>query len=207
MTKRSKLTALFTGAVMAMLMTTTPAAASGETVLHQGPVWRTYITTNTDTGIPLCGMQVNGNGSALILKYTTSGKMFMHIFKNGWSIPNGTKIAGYIAFDNSGQFPTVGAGYTKQGNSLVEFFVKEDTEIDFLNLFKQAKKMIIGFDEGTQPPLTVDMTGSAEAATVFASCSAQIDKLAAQQPFGKPNNQQPFNAPKSDAVKRDDGGI
>lgn len=93
----------------------------------------------------------------------------------------------------------------------VEFAVKEGSEKGFLNLFGDANKMVLGFDQGTQVPFIVNMNGSRAAAVMFARCAKVID-TPEPQPFATPPAPQPFGngstpVKKQDRAKPDDGSI
>jgi hypothetical protein len=176
----------------ALLMATSPASAFRS--LYKGGAWQTYITTSDSDGKPLCGMSTSGNGATLHVKYTSHAKLFIQIFQDGWSIPPGTAIPGYLIFDKSEKFPAIGTGYKdKDGQSYVEFTIKSGTEIDFMGLVADADKLIVGFDQGTQNPYRVNMTGSRMAAKALGSCADFVDALeTAPQPFAK-HAPQPFD--------------
>ncbi|MDE5446462.1 hypothetical protein GWG65_34900 [Bradyrhizobium sp. CSA207] len=162
-----------------LLMATTAQAA---TVLQKSGAWQTYITKNSD-GKPMCGMLVLGRGSSLMVKYSSGGEIFIQIYKDGWSIPHGTEIPGYLTFDNSQRFPALRFGSMhKDGTGYVEFTIKAGTEADFIDLSKTARKMVVGFDQGTQLPFEVNMQGSRAAASMFGRCATSIDQIAADAP-------------------------
>ena len=113
-------------AAAALLLAVTGAQADKLTTLSRSGAWETYITTS-DKGNPLCGMQVFGNKSAMIIKYFVGSEMLIHIYKIGWRIPDGTKIPGYIRFDNGGPVEVSGFGGKSTGQSgisFVEFRIK-----------------------------------------------------------------------------------
>ena len=206
-----------------LLLATTANATNNAKILSRSGAWETYITTS-DKGNPLCGMQVFGSNSAMMIKYFVGSEMLIHIYKIGWRIPDGTKIPGYIRFDNGERVEVSGFGGKSTGQSgisYVEFRIKVGAESEFLNEFGAANKMVIGFDEGTQLPFHVNMSGSRTAAGMFGKCMAYIDGKAADapQPFAKPPTPQPFGQqpaqpfgngstqPVKKPGKRDDGSV
>jgi len=56
-----------------------------------------------------------------------------------------------------------------------------------------ANTMVVGFDQGTQRPFIVDMTGSRDVAVTFTRCAMHLDANAkpSPQPFVK-DTPQPF---------------
>ena len=196
---------LLTAAALALLTT---AATAAPTTLYKGGAWETFITTNVENKSQ-CVMVVLGRGSSLMVKYA-GGDIFMQIYKDGWSIPADTKIPGWLQFDNSQRYPMMGAGdMHKPGTGYVEFHVKEGSENGFLDLFAAANKMVLGFDQGTQPPFSVNMNGSRGAALAFGRCAKAID-TPEPQPYAKPAPQapQPFGKPtQPTAPVKDDGSV
>lgn len=195
------------------LSLTTPALAK-DVVLYAQGAWRTVINTN-DQGQPMCLMSIYGSDSQLHVKYTTGAGIFLHLFKNSWKIPNGTKINGWAQFDNDPSFQANGVGGTnKAGQSYIQYYLEKGTEAKFLGDFAEANIMRLGFDQGNEPPFSMDMTGSRNAAKMFLNCAEYIDKHQPTQPFddAKSKPTQPFGDKpvKTETVKpapKDDGGI
>lgn len=208
--KRKLLTAAL-AATLASVALLSPAKAANTRYLSQKGAWSTFIADADTDGKPICGMQVVGRGVSLMVKYQNGDQLFMQIFKYGWNIPSGTDIPGYLAFDKSEHFPFEGkGGKGPNGEGVVTLGIKPGTEEDFLGVMADADKMIVGFTQGTQPPLIADMAGSRDAVNVFRACSSKIDQIAADapQPFAKQTAPQPFgNNPvqQQPAAKRDDG--
>ena len=200
-------TLLAAGAVA--LLATSAQAVTPKTTLSRSGVWETFITTN-DNGVTICGMQVNGRDSSLMVKYTGE-QIFIQIFKAGWKIPNGTKISGSFIYDRE-RFPANGTGYVSDvGHSYVEFMVKAGGEAEFIRQFTEANTMVVGFDQGTQRPFIVDMTGSRDAAVTFTRCAMHLDANAkpSPQPFVK-DTPQPFGKQPTKTAptqKKDDGSV
>lgn len=195
---------MMTVAALGLLTT----AAQAATTLYKRGAWETYITRATDNR-PMCGMKVEGRGTMLTIKYS-GDQIFLQMYKMGWSIPAETEIPGWLQFDNSQRFPMIGTGYMhRSGAGYVEFTVKQGTEVEFLSLFGDADKMVLGFDQGTQVPFTVNMNGSRGAAQSFKGCVVAID-TPEPQPFAKPAPQlpQPFGKPPvQPTTKKDDGSV
>jgi hypothetical protein len=188
--------------------------------------WKTFYTV-ANNGTPLCGMQSDfGQPGAveasLMVKYAKGDNYFIvHAFKNSWRIPRGVKIPLYLTFDNSPPYTAIGTGIASNGHSFVQFEIATEFSKGFLDLFAAANAMTLGFSEGTEPPWTLNMTGSREAVASFARCVITIDPPASSstqpygngnrptQPYGdgvitpKPVPTQPYRAP----AKRDNGAI
>jgi len=192
------------------LLATSAQAVTPKTTLSRSGVWETFITTN-DNGVTICGMQVNGRDSSLMVKYTGE-QIFIQIFKAGWKIPNGTKISGSFIYDRE-RFPANGTGYVSDvGHSYVEFKIKAGGEAEFIRQFTEANTMVVGFDQGTQRPFIVDMTGSRDAAVTFTGCAMHLDANAkpSPQPFVKDDTPQPFGKQPTKTAptqKKDDGSV
>ncbi len=201
----------------AVLLMATSAQAEPK-VLSRSGAWTTFYTVN-DTNIPMCGMSIEGHltggATRLFVKYNAGGdKLFIQIYNDGWRIPENTEIPGYIVFDTSPRFPfTANGGMSSRTRSgVVTLSIAADAALDFLHEFSEAKKIIIGFDSGTQTPMELNMQGSRDAANVFKRCNASIDEAAAKapQPFAKKDTPQPFDnatGQKSVVKKKDDGSI
>jgi hypothetical protein len=80
------------------------------------------------------------------VKYSGSD-VFLQLYKYGWSIPRDTKIPSWLQFDNSQRFPMIGYGDNhRNGMGYVEYTVENGKEADFLSLFSDANRMILGFE-------------------------------------------------------------
>jgi hypothetical protein len=164
---------LFAAAAL-LLMASTANAASELRTLQTSGYWSTFYT-KTSAGPPLCGMKTifndrNAHGS-LMIKYIKGTKnLRVHVFKEGWRIPDEVEIPLYITFDNSERYKATGWGVATATMNYVEFLIAEDFTKSFLDLFAAASTMTLGFIEGSEAPWTSNMKGSTEAVTSFARC-------------------------------------
>jgi hypothetical protein len=194
--------------------------------------WTAFLSSTTK-GTPICGMSTrlaNGSGS-LLIKYIY-GQDFLtgHIIKPSWRFPagDGISVPLTIGVDRNPIISGDAIGYrSPAGLQMLEFYITpEKYSIDqFLLDFAKAARFWVRFDQGTEKPWVLDMTGSAEVAAVFRTCTMRLigEAKSATQPYGKPQATQPTqpygNQPaqpaqpmpaqpvEKPAVKRDDGSI
>lgn len=209
-----------------------PLPAESKSIeLHRSGYWTTYFTTGSNT--PICGMRAdfghNGrrNGALIVKMIKDEPALLLHVFKDGWRIPDGVAIPLYMTFDRSQPFSATGHGVDSGKLNYVQFTIAQEFTKTFLNLFTAANSMTLGFKEGTEPPWTTDMRGSREAVAAFAQCiltmagagstATQPHGNGATQPYGNSGTTQPFSStpqprqppppPRKPAVKPDDGSV
>src|SRR5262249_26091203 len=179
---------------------------------YRSGVWTNYAgTSNLDHLV--CGMTVVGNERDIHLKYYPETKTFwVQIFKASWRIPEGTKLAVEIGFDNEswGQIDTAeGTTLVDQGHRVgeVEFGIAPDSLESFLKNVSEANKMWVGFPDGNEETWVAKMDGSCNSVKSLMACADQMASKTTQ-PFNKGGNSQPFGAkPAVDTKKLKDNQI
>ncbi len=197
--------------------------------------WRAF--RNMVGGKPICGMSSTRNdGASFMIKYF-SGDTYLtgHVMKASWRFPeDGSKIdiPLTIGVDRNAILNGNAIGYVQHvtGNDgrryplqTLEFYITpQKTSIDqFLIDFAAAKQFWLRFDEGSERPWVLDMTGSAKVALTFRTCALELIRVSkggtaptqpyggATQPYGKPQATQPYRnqQPTQQPRQRDDGGI
>jgi hypothetical protein len=188
------------------LLATSAQAVTPKTTLSRSGVWETFITTN-DNGVTICGMQVNGRESSLMVKYTGE-QIFVQIFKAGWNIPNGTKISGSHTTANASR--PMGRLRVRRRPQLCRV---QDQGWRRGRVYPSVhgSQPWWSFRSGPQRPFIVDMTGSRTAAVTFTRCAMHLDANAnpSPQPFVK-DTPQPFGKQPTKTAptqKKDDGSV
>jgi opacity protein-like surface antigen len=193
---------LLTAALLAATATTALASSANETVtLRNAGYWTSWYSPANSAGKAMCGMAstinyASGAKAMFMVKY--SGEtVFVHVYKTSWTIPEGTKIPVWLQFDRAEPLTTTAAGSPGETvGGYVEFTIKPDFTKDFLELFANANAMSIGFQQGSEKPWAVNMSGSREVAESFGKCSNML-RQSSTQPYGNsPSPSQPYgNAP------------
>jgi hypothetical protein len=175
----------------------------------------------------MCGMgsRINYTSGAdgLFMVKFSGDDVFVHIFKTSWKIPSGTKIPIWLKFDRGEPLTTTASGGSPEDGGIggfVEFSIKPDFTKDFLGLFANANSMTLGFEQGSENPWAINMTGSREVAESFRKCSLELaQKPGSTQPYGNSGTTQPYGnkparpsqpfgtQPTPKQQPRDDGGI
>ena len=208
-------------AASAMLLMATTAQA---TQVQRG-AWTIYDSPG-NAGRPICGVYVTGDyRRSLHIKYVLGDEhLTIMMFKPSWRFPTeGVALPLTVWFDSKPYSTDDARGvHFPDSGAAVVTTVPNKLLTEFLNQFSEAKQMAVKFDSGNEPPWTVNMNGSREAATLFKGCIyTLIDKNPMTQPYSQPQTTQPYgkparpsqpygNAPKaqpSQPARRDDGGI
>ena len=215
---------LLTTALM-MLTATSSLAASVQTptkTLRAAGYWTAWYVEKNSDSVPMCGMtsemDVPG-GAKMMIKYSATDGTFVHIFKSGWRIPDGTRMPVSLVFDDGTPWSTDGAvgGKGVRDAGLVMFSLRSDSIEKFFTEFGEANTMKLNFEQGTERPWTFNMIGSKEVSAAFANCVLAISKPTSTQPYGnsgtqpfgkpKPKSTQPFGNPGPKLPQPQDGGV
>jgi hypothetical protein len=196
----------------AALFCVAPAAADD---LKVSGNWKAFRNVIAD-GQPVCGMSSNTdrNGSSFQLKYYYGNQHLTgQVIKYSWRFPSGEDapldIPLTIGVDRNPILSGKATGYTQMlkwtdGKNYrlptLEFrILPEKVSIDqFLDDLSLANKLWLRFDEGSEKPWVLDMTGSAAVAMVFKACTLDLIKVSkagepsATQPYGNPAPTQPY---------------
>jgi len=212
-------------AAAAMLLCATSANAID---LKVSGYWTAFLSGTKET--PICGMQSSfgdGRNGSLLIKYIYGqDHLTGHIVKPSWRFPaDGVPVQITIGVDRNPILSGPALGYRNNGLPMLEFYIApKNVSVDqFLLDFAKAARFWVRFDEGTEKPWVLDMTGSAAVALVFRDCAMRLvadAKGAAStqpygrpqetQPYGKPQATQPFSVPPAKSAApspRDSGGI
>ena len=213
---------LLTAAALALLSTTAHAATSKPMTLFKGGYWETYAMTANNDGVPMCGMQADFSGNAMMfLKWTPTNGMAVQVSRSHWRLAEGTKVPLQLEFfDNAkpGDSDTVtadaGIALSTKGAPGMSVFMtinKEDMG-EFLKVFGAADKLTISFPQGDEPTWTTKMDGSRKAANEFMHCMYIVQQtIKSAQPTSPVKPTQPVKPtetqPVKPATKRDDGSV
>jgi hypothetical protein len=233
---------LLAAAAMVLMATT----ANAEDLKVSGN-WKAF--RETVDGRPVCGMSSEVSretGGNFYLKYYYGDHYLTgQVIKSSWQFPdvnNAIDIPLTVGVDRNPILSGKAIGYTQSikwhdGKTYqmptLEFVIQpEKTNIDgFLNDLSLANKFWLRFDEGSEKPWVLDMTGSAAVAMVFRACTLELLRIskagdppatqpygqsqptqpygrgaAPSQPYGNAQPSQPFGGSKP-AAKANDGGI
>ena len=113
-----------------------------------------------------------------MVKYILGEKtLTVLIFKTGWRFPadQPVKFPLTLGFDNA-VFGQVTARGTSPRNMspMIEFDIANELIGSFLKAFGDAQLLWIRFDEGTEKPWPAKMSGSRNAAKLFAGCVSNL---------------------------------
>jgi hypothetical protein len=183
-------------AAAALLLAATSANALD---LKVSGYWKAFLSGTKET--PICGMSSSlgdGKGSLMIKYIHGQNHLTGHIIKPSWRFPaDGVAVPLTIGVDRTPILSGPALGYRNpNGLQILEFYIKpENVSVDqFLLDFAKAARFWVRFDEGTEQPWVLDMTGSAEVASVFRNCTLRLidDAKGATQPYGTPQATQPY---------------
>jgi hypothetical protein len=216
---------LLAAALLAATATTALAAsASNSVVLRTAGYWKAYYDPSNSGGKPMCGMvsmidYTNGATGSFMVKYAPGGDLFVDVYKTSWAIPKDTAVPIFLQFDRSAPLTVTALGNPAEtySGSFVQWPIKDDFIKSFIDLFANANSMTLGFQQGSEKPWAINMSGSREVAESFRKCVTMLSQGPSQpygssspsQPYGgaqPPQPSQPFGGSKP-APKANDGGI
>jgi hypothetical protein len=219
--------------IAATLLLTAAAGYAGEV---RSGFW-TVFDTKGDGRLnkPLCGMKTvyADVNASIMIKYILGEKtLTVHIFKAGWHFPTDqpVKFPITLGFDSDTFGQVIAGGMSPPNVSpMIEFDIATNSISNFLKAFGDAQLLWIRFDEGTEKPWPAKMSGSRNAARLFAGCISNLIEANSTQPYGNSSTQpygnsstqpygaapptQPYAAPNTPlklhppSVKKDDGQI
>jgi hypothetical protein len=187
--KISALAAIAGFTAIAVAGLTATAHAEVRTIYRSG-AWATIAGTAND-GSPTCGVTVKGEDRGLAVKWFKDELLLVHVRKNSWHIPAGTKMPMSIAFDQ--QEPWEGLAYQDGDNLIVMGIAKPES---FISQLAYANSMTIRFLVGTETPWSATMTGSQGAVERMRQCVTETRQAAVPktQPYAAVPAK-PFTAP------------
>lgn len=206
-----------------------PLAALGGTASAQTSndlgsygAWTAYRAT-TASGRAICGIRVTGSeGRSLHLKYFAGdNSITVQAFRQGWTIPPGTRLRVELRVDQNAPWSTSGANGQR---NMVEWTVAGGLD-RFSSQFRNGSRLYLDFPQGSETGWVVSLTGSSAALGRMAECMQALRAGgggpggnsggkgggAPSQPFGNappaPQPSQPFgnpapSAPPAPAVPR-----
>lgn len=166
----------FKAALAAASFLTTPALADMQNIYQSGE-W-TVFSGVADDGTPGCGMEEIGPDKMFAIKwFNGSDHLLVHLFKQSWHVPAGTKVPVQVQFDQAGPWQAVAeAGPTPYG-SILAFDVPDDDNLQtFLDEVRYSVVMRISFPGSRETDWLGDMTGSNKAMDVFGTCMSYVQK-------------------------------
>lgn len=146
---------------------------------------------------PICSLGLRSIDRQLYIKNVAGQKgLVVHIFKDGWKLPNNVDVPLSFTFDQYPALPTTGHGWnseTVRNLSFVEFFVAPEFTIEFLTRFSKGSKQTVTFESGNEPAWEANLIGSNDAVQVLAGCMSSLTPTT--QPYS-PKSTQPYNESK-----------
>jgi hypothetical protein len=191
-------------AATAVLMAS-PALAEMKAIWN-GPIWR-VSTGQVEDGNEACSMSAatKDNKAGIQIKFFENGDLQVQVLKSNWKIPNDTKVAAEIGFDQGSWGATdhaYGGMITGAKYGVVAITIANDSYSDFLDNFKNAKIMWVQFG-GNEAQWNIPMVGSRDAAAVFEYCIGKmVMRPAPTQPYGGnagTRSTQPYNKQKEES--------
>lgn len=193
---------LTTTALCAIALGAYQAKASESHEYARSGAWVNYWV-RADNGQLGCGMRYGGAASSMHVKwFVGQPALQVHLFKDSWQIPSNREVLVEMGVDGYSLGEAKASGETKVGRGwrygVVVFYVGEFADSpgklrEFLEGFRDAKKLWVRFPYGTEAPWVLDMTGSRDAVATFSNCITRIAPKQAPQPFGRePETSQPF---------------
>lgn len=169
------------------------------------------------SGKPVCGMssQLDRSGNFYLKYYYGNRHVTGQVIKMSWQFPtegnDPIEIPLTVGVDRNPILAGNAIGFTQSikwtdGKTYqlptLEFYVTpEKTSIDqFLDDLSLANKLWLRFDEGSEKPWVLDMTGSAAVAMVFRACTLELIRISkagdpsATQPYGRSKPTQPYGS-------------
>jgi hypothetical protein len=219
-----------TAIVAATLLLTAATAQAGEV---RSGYWTVFDTKGGGKLKPLCGMKTvyaDVNASIMVKYILGNDDLTIHIFKAGWRFPTDQPISFPITlgFDQEAWGQATALGFKPPDASpMIEFSVPNKSIASFIKAFGDAQLLWIRFDEGTEKPWPAKMSGSRNAARLFAGCVSNLIEANSTQPYGNSSTQpygnsstqpygaapptQPYAAPKPPlklpSAQKEDGSI
>lgn len=157
--------------------------------------WRTLEGLG-NKGNPMWTASLLGVDRNLFIK-TQGRNLMLHVYKDGWQIPENQSVNVTLQVDNGPPMSFVGLGYPRiPGDSFGGFdiLIKPDDVApntgrkmisEVVDLLKNGQKLRLSFRDGDEQPWEASLDGAASAVTELMNCK---DRIAAAprptQPFG-----------------------
>jgi len=150
----------------------------------------------SDHGTPMCAAATAGTeGRRFQIKwFADRDGLTVHIFKDGWSIPEGSKVDVVFQIDRASPWSATARG---SGNSVM-FHVAGEQIVDFVKEMAFGSTLRVGFPSGNEQPWIGSLAGSGGAIAAMGRCieaikgKAQPTQPYAEQPRQPAQPTQPF---------------
>lgn len=166
--------------------------------------WRTSEGHGNDGNL-MCVASLIGVDRNLFIK-TQGRNLFLHVFKDGWQIPQDQTVNVTLQVDDAPPMGFVGFGVPRiRGDSWGGFNISiKPSDVapntgrkmisGFIDLLKNGQKLRLSFRDGDEQPWEVSLDGAASAVTELMNCEGRL--AAAPRPT------QPFGAKQSPPAQR-----
>ena len=156
--------------------------------------WRTSEGLN-DGGAPMCNASLLGADRAFLVKVERDG-FFLHVFKDGWKIPEGQSVDVTLQVDNAPPMSFVGTGLSTSNPGLGGFEIDIAPDAvwqntgrtmisEVVSLLSNGLRLRLLFPDGNERPWDGTLRGSSAALTAMTKCADRITTAARPtQPFG-----------------------
>lgn len=178
-------------AMAGLLLMAAPAVAQvAET--RQSGAW-TNLEGVADSGQPMCGMSINGDGRIFVVKYFAGDEnLFIHMGRVGWSLRPGASVKVRLTFGSA--TPWAATASAIGDGRLVQFQVPNSMVPVFEREFRASARFTVEFPGTREEGWAGSMVGSDGAASEFVRC---IERIGARMldPFRAPGGSRPSAAP------------
>lgn len=178
-------------AVAGLLLMAAPAVAEVQETARSG-AW-TNLEGIADSGQPMCGMSINGDGRIFVVKYFAGDEnLFIHMGRVGWSLRPGASVKVRLAFGSA--TPWAATASAIGDGRLIQFQVPNSMVPVFEREFRASARFTVDFPGTREEGWAGSMVGSNGAATEFVRC---IERIGARMldPFRSPRGATPSADP------------
>ncbi|PSO32520.1 hypothetical protein C7G41_12800 [Bradyrhizobium sp. MOS002] len=156
--------------------------------------------------------------SVMVKHFIGRPGLTVQIFKASWRFPTDrTPIPMTVGFDQVPLLDGNAYGYNpaagRPTGGMVEFEVRPDLSVNFVETFAGATTFWVRFKEGNERPWSMYLSGSRDVTTVFSHCIVSMSPKGTTQPYSGSGTQsysepsRPTPVPQPAATKRDDGAV
>lgn len=186
---------IFLAGIAAMAIGSVHAEPNDIRITAQNGYW-SNATGYSEANRPMCSMQETGDNRYLFVKwFDGDDHLSIHIMKNSWKIPSGTRMNVSIQIDHAAPFIANAIG----DKDLIQFTIRGDDLKNFLDEIRFGNSMTINFIDGNEGAWSANLLGGNQAVINLMKCIAEIKSWREQttQPYNRPSTispTQPFGS-------------
>jgi len=156
----------------ALLMAADPLQASeSRTLVRAGP-WEAYVVA-TDAGRPLCGISQFSGPYGFMIKFNPENDTaFVHLRKNGWSVPREARMA--VEFLVDGRQAWLGTFGGTGKPEMIEGHLFGEQAGRFVDRFASGQRLVIRFPAGTEAAWDASLKGTMRVTRAFVECMQRV---------------------------------